>query len=158
MKLLDTLNQNNIVHISSRNWKDAIQELTRVLLQHHEIPEIDTEILQNVIDQNEYHCSFSNRGLAYPQVYSDDFETPAVILGISKDGLDYESPDGLPCNIILLIFGPKKETPKITRFLSLFRTMIKKSDIRLGMIESKDSREVIEIIRNWENEQQEIEE
>ncbi len=158
MKLLDTLNQNNIVHITANNWEDAIQELTQVLAGQHKIPEIEPDILKNVIDQNGYHCSFANRGLAYPQVYSDDFETPAVILGISKKGINYDSPDGLPCNIILFIFGPTKETTGITRFLSLFRTMIKNSDLRLKMIESNNSREAVSIIREWENEQQEIEE
>ena len=57
-------------------------------------------------------------------------------MGISKTGLDFNSPDGQLCHIILLTLTSKEEHDKHRKFITLFRAMISSSDIRPKMLDS----------------------
>jgi len=158
MKLLDSLTQENIILLRAEHWEDAINEMTSSLVKSEQIPEIDKSLLAEVINQESCLCSFASRGLAYPHIYSDEFNSHAVILGISNSGIVYDDMTGLPCHIILMSFGPAKEPREAGRFLNLFRTMVFSSSIRLKLTESKTVNEIISTIQHWEDEQQDIEE
>ncbi|MBC8479487.1 MAG: PTS sugar transporter subunit IIA, partial [FCB group bacterium] len=154
--LQELLNEQNVVQVQSSTWEAAIVELTQYLQTSGQMPEFDSSILTDVINQESCNCSMADRGLAYPHIYSDDFEATTIILGVSKTGIEYDSPDGLPCQIILMTISPDNKDIELERFLSLFRTMIQNSGIRLKIIEAEDAGEILDIINSWETEQLEI--
>ena len=102
--------------------------------------------------------SASTRGIAYHYHTSIEIDDTVLILGISKEGIDYHATDGLPCHFILLILEPINEPNKHRKFINLFQDLIKKSNIKSNLLEVNSNIEIADIISNWEisNEQDEL--
>lgn len=102
--------------------------------------------------------SASGRGIAYHYHTSIEIDETVLILGISKEGIDYHAVDGLPCHFILLILEPINEPNKHRTFINLFQDLIKKSNIKSNLLEVNSNIEIAHIILDWEisNEQDEL--
>ena len=97
------------------------------------------------------HSTAAGKGVAYPHSTSIEVKKLTCVLGISKVGLDFNSPDGQLSHIILLSLSSKDEPDKHRKFITLFRSMIENSNIRTLMLEADNSTEISNIINNWEN-------
>ena len=106
------------------------------------------EYLKN--DANAFN-SASGRGIAYHYHTSIEINDTVLILGVSKDGIDYHAMDGLPCHFILLILEPMNEPNKHRTFINLFQDLIKKSNIKSSLLEVNSNIEIADIIFDWEN-------
>ena len=150
MKLSDLLNETTICcPIVSNTRNGAIQELLNNLQSLGCLS--DTIKLYTYIEELENnHSTAAGKGIAYPHSTSIEVEDLLCILGISKIGLDFNSPDGQLCHIILLSLSSKDEPDKHRKFITLFRAMISDSNIRTLMLESNSSLQISEIIKNWE--------
>ena len=82
--------------------------------------------------------SAAGRGIAYPHATSIEITELICVLGISKDGLNFNSPDGQLCHIILLTLSPKNDPCKHRKFITRFRTMLKNTpDIPTHLVINK---------------------
>ena len=97
------------------------------------------------------HSTAAGKGVAYPHSTSIEIENLTCILGISKTGLDFNSPDGQLCHIILLSLSTVDEPGKHRKFITLFRSMIADSNIRTLILEANNPTQISEIINNWED-------
>jgi mannitol/fructose-specific phosphotransferase system IIA component (Ntr-type) len=48
-------------------------------------------------------------GVALPHARLDELVEPAVVVGISEAGVDFDSPDGAPAHVIFLILTPRRD-------------------------------------------------
>ena len=151
MNLSDLLNETTVCcPLISNSRNGAIQEL----LNHAQnLKYISATIkLYTYIEKLENnHSTAAGKGVAYPHSTSIEIENLTCILGISKIGLDFNSPDGQLCHIILLSLSSEDEPAKHRKFITLFRSMIENSNIRTLMLEANNSTEILSIINNWED-------
>jgi len=151
MNLSDLLNEATICcPLVSNSRNGAIQELLNHL---HSLGHLSATIkLYNYIEELENnHSTAAGKGVAYPHSTSIEVDNLICVLGISKTGLDFNSPDGQLCHIILLSLSSKDEPDKHRKFIRLFSSVISDSDIRTQMLDSNNSKDVSNIIINWEN-------
>ena len=150
MNLSDLLNQKTICcPIVSNTRNGAIQEL----LNHiRNLGHLSSTIkLYSYIEELENnHSTAAGKGVAYPHSTSIEVDDLICVLGISKTGIDFNSPDGQLCHIILLSLSSKNEPDKHRKFITLFRSMISDSKIRTYMLESNNGLDIQKIINNWE--------
>ena len=151
MNLSDLLNEATICcPLVSNSRNGAIQEL----LNHvQNLGYISATIkLYSYIEELENnHSTAAGKGIAYPHSTSIEVKKLTCILGISKVGLDFNSPDGQLSHIILLSLSSKDEPDKHRKFITLFRSMIENSNIRTLMLEADNSTEISNIINTWED-------
>ena len=151
MKLSDLLNETTVCcPLVSNTRNGAIQEL----LNHiQNLGHISSTIkLYKYIEEFENnHSTAAGKGIAYPHSTSIEIGALICVLGISKTGLDFNSPDGQLSHIILLSLSPKDEPDKHRKFITLFRSIISDSNIRTLMLEANNSTQIKEIINNWED-------
>ena len=150
MNLSDLLNETTVCcPLVSNTRNGAIQELLNHAQNLKYIS--DTIKLYTYIEELENnHTTAAGKGVAYPHSTSIEVKNLICILGISKIGLDFNSPDGQLCHIILLSLSSKDEPDKHRKFITLFRAMISDSNIRTLMLESDSPLQISEIIKNWE--------
>jgi len=150
MKLSSTITDKSILFdLDAENKTSAIKEL----LNHC----INLDILSSAIKLNVYlnekEKSFNSavgRGIAYHYNTSVEVNDIVAILGVSKNGIDYNANDGLLCNFILLILEPTEESTQHRKLINLFQTMINDPTIKSKIIESKNPNEIIDVIQEWE--------
>tara|TARA_B100001250_G_C19799212_1_gene790166 strand:+ start:372 stop:851 length:480 start_codon:yes stop_codon:yes gene_type:complete len=150
MNLSDLLNEATIccpLNASSRN--DAIQELLNHI-QSLGYLSSTMKLYQYIEDFENHQTTAAGKGVAYPHSTSIEVDELICILGISKTGLDFNSPDGQLSHIILLSLSPKEEPAKHRKFITLFRTMINDPEIRNLILDSNTSVKISNIIKSWE--------
>lgn len=152
MNLRDKLKEKTIIlPIKATTQTDAIQELL-THLQGINILTATSKLI-SYIDINEKKSpSAAGRGIAYPHSTSIEVENLVCVLGFSKDGIDFNSPDGQLCHIILLTLSPDEDPREHRKFITRFRTMIDNPVIRSQLLDANQPIEVINIIQHWEEE------
>ena len=150
MNLRDKLKEESIIlPIQSTTQSDAIQELL-VHLQNNKILSATTKLF-SYIDNNERTspCA-AGRGVAYPHSTSIEIDKLTCVLGFSRDGIDFNSPDGQLCHIILLTLSPDEDPSEHRKFITRFRTMIDNPKVRSKLLDANHPDKVINIIHEWE--------
>ena len=152
MNLSDLLNEATICcPLVSNSRNGAIQEL----LNHAQsLGYLSSTIkLYHYIEEFENnHSTAAGKGIAYPHSTSIEVDDLICVLGISKTGLDFNSPDGQLCHIILLSLSSDDEPDKHRKFITLFTAMITNANIRTQFLDSQNSKAASAIIAAWENE------
>ncbi len=151
MNLRDKLKEETIIlPIQSTTQSEAIQELLMHLQNNKKLSA--TIKLFSYIDNNERNspCA-AGRGVAYPHSTSIEIDKLTCVLGFSKDGIDFNSPDEQLCHIILLTLSPDEDPCEHRKFISRFRTMIDNPKVRSQLFDANQPDEVINIIQKWED-------
>ena len=150
MNLRDKLKEDTILFpIHATSMEDSIHEQ----LDHLQNLKIltGTNILFSIIKGHEKILpSAAGRGIVYPHATSKEVEELVCVLGISKPGVDFNSPDGQLCHLILLTLSPEDKPGEHRKFITRFRTMFDNPDVRSQLLDADAIEDVIEIVDNWE--------
>lgn len=92
-------------------------------------------------------------GVAVPHALSDSVKGVFACLGISKNGIDFQSLDGKPARLIFLIGAPPGMNTQYLSVLSKVARIFIKRDMRNKVLNASSPEEVMRII---EEEEQEI--
>ena len=152
MKLSDKLQNKNIIEsLKSSNKSDAVQELLDRLLDLNYLTA--TIKLHTFIDNKEKLINSAvGRGVAYHYSTSIEIDEQLAVLGISQDGIDYNSPDGQKVHFILLILDTETESNLHRKFITRFQHFINSSSLRSQIFDCKSVEKILEIITSWEQE------
>tara|TARA_B100001123_G_C14641311_1_gene761826 strand:+ start:69 stop:551 length:483 start_codon:yes stop_codon:yes gene_type:complete len=151
MNLRDKLSEDTIlVPMEAGTCAEAIQELLSHL-QSFQILSSTHKLFSCINEQENFFTSAAGRGIAYPHSTSIELDQLVCLLGISSNGIDFKSPDGQLCHVILLTLSPKEDPSEHRKFVTRFRTMVEDPQVRACLSESNSSREAINIISDWED-------
>jgi len=150
MKLSDKLIKETILNpMRATTKEEAIQELLSHL-ESIDILSATIKLFSNIKEQENAFTSSAGRGIAYPHSTSIEVDQLSCVLGISPDGVDFISPDGHACHLILLTLSPVDDPKEHRKFITRFRSMVENPNIRSKLIESRNSVEIYNIISKWE--------
>ena len=151
MNLRDKLIEETIfIPMEAINKEDAIQELLNHL-QSLNILSATVKLFANIKEQEKNFTSSAGRGIAYPHSTSIEVDKLTCVLGISKEGVDFNSPDGHACHIILLTLSPVNEPTEHRKFITRFRSMVNDPEVRSSLCDSEDRANILNIISAWED-------
>ena len=103
MKISDKINSNTIVlPLKSDCIHDVLQELLDHCIKLDYLTS-SVKLISSLDEKEKIISSASGRGVAYHYNTSIEVDDVIAILGIAPRGIDYEAPDGMLCNFILLI-------------------------------------------------------
>ena len=153
MNLRDKLKEDTILFpIHASIMDDAIQEQ----LDHLQNLDIltGTDILFSIIKDHEENLpSAAGRGIVFPHSTSKEVDELVCVLGISKPGVDFNSPDGQLCHLILLTLSPEDEPDAHRKFITKFRTMFDNPAVRSQLLDVSEIEDIIAIVDKWEEEE-----
>ena len=151
MKISEILSQPNIVYpLEADSKHDAIQELLSCLLHQKHLTAI-TKLFSFIDDDNQLGNAAVGRGIAFHSSSSIEVENSIAVFGVSKSGINYDSPDGQKVHFIFLILDSLKEPEKHRKLISQFQNFINDSNVKSTILSSNSSLEIIDVILNWEN-------
>lgn len=101
-----------ISELKGTNKNEVIEELVDLLNQKQKIKDKE-KVFQAVLDREEQMSTGMQDGLALPHCRIEAAEKPVVAIGIHRQGIDFESFDGLPAQIIVLLVSPVKASSHI---------------------------------------------
>ena len=118
MKLRDILIKRTILLPMQATTKEAANQELLTHLQSMDILSATINLFTNIKEQENIFSSSARRGIAYPYTTSLELDKLTCVLGISKRGIDYNSPDGHDCNLILLPLSPSDDPTEHRKFIS----------------------------------------
>ena len=107
-RLIDFLQEQNIVtDLGAQTKEQAIRKLVEVLIRSHGLTNVDqAAFLQSVLDREAEMSTCLGGGLAIPHGELVGSEGIFGVMGLSRQGLPFETPDGKPVHCMVLLATP----------------------------------------------------
>ncbi|GHT54731.1 PTS sugar transporter subunit IIA [Endomicrobiia bacterium] len=147
MNIMDIfLNQSTIiVDLKSTDKKSIIIELIDVLKNTRKLGKSD-EIINAVLEREKLGSTGIGQGVAIPHGKTDVLDKQIGVLGISRNGVEFNSLDGELVHIIFVLVGPAEVAEQHLKALSRISKLFRNKFLREDIIKAKTVEEVVEII------------
>jgi len=146
MKMMDFLHEKAVsVDIKATKKSDVIKELVDLLSQTHSLKQND-KLIKTLMNRESLGSTGIGQGIGIPHAKSDIVHELIGVLGISKAGVDFDSLDGEPTHIFILLVAPEDAAGPHLKALAKISRMLKDKFIRDSLIAAKDPKAVIDII------------
>ncbi len=147
MKLLDLLEKENILlDMKSRDKKSAIKELIKLLVDSGKARDGD-EVFNAVYEREKIGSTGIGQNVAIPHGKTNAVKSIVGAIGISKKGVEFQSLDGEPVNIIFLLVGPEDISGEHLKALARVARLFKDKFFRDALKNAESVDRIIEIIK-----------
>lgn len=120
-RLLDFLDENHItVDLNGETKEAVVRSLVSVLYGTAQMPIEEEEFVEQVLKRENLESTCVGQGLMIPHAILDSDAKLEGVLGISRKGLGFETPDGRPVHAVLLLATPEKERKRHLEILAAF--------------------------------------
>ena len=142
---------NVLIDLKAQRNFDAIRELASVLVDDGLVPD-QKSFLADLIQREQQSSTGIGKGVAVPHTHEDSIDRQLLAIGISREGIDFSSPDGEPVHIVALLATPRKHQKQHMELLAALSRLLQHEDVRESLLQAADSAEVVEIFtRNRQN-------
>jgi PTS system nitrogen regulatory IIA component len=130
---------------------EAIEELIDLLIEAHEIPmALRHDVMEAVFAREQTMSTGMEHGIALPHGATDKVEDVIGALGIAPRGIPFESLDGLPAKLILLLLVPRRSFQGYVRTLAGIAHLFQDERFRDGLVGVPNATAAIKLIEREE--------
>jgi len=145
--LLEFTDTKFIKFLKSKNKYKAIEELANVFKGTDVCSDIKA-FINALKEREEIMTTGIGFGIAVPHAKLESVHKIAFAIGISKKGIDFNSIDGKPVHLVVLVAAGERQHKEYLKLLSKIMSVLKNDTIRNEMIQAKSTKDIIEILRN----------
>jgi Kef-type K+ transport system membrane component KefB/mannitol/fructose-specific phosphotransferase system IIA component (Ntr-type) len=136
------INSNSIIlDLKSTKKEDIIKELVELLFTNGQISDKD-EVLKAVLDREKIMSTGSSEWDCLPHCKTDSVDSIKTAIALAKNGVDFESLDGLPAKVIVLIVSPLSNPGPHIQFLSAIGSVLNDHHTMLNLLDCKTTKGV----------------
>jgi len=151
MRLGELLHEDVVkTHLQASTKQEAIEELVDVLIDAHEIPfSMRSHILEVINEREDQASTGMEHGVAIPHGASDRLEDTIAAIGISPEGIPFQSLDGVSARVVILVVTPRRNYQGQVATLAGIANLFQNAKLRDQMRSAPDADSLLRIIR-WE--------
>ena len=150
MKLGDYLPASHIkFELTGTTKIEIIEELLSLMQDLNLINQYETA-LNDILDREGYLSTGLENGLAIPHAKTETINNLAIVFGLKKEGVPFESLDGKPAELIFLVLSPKDTSGPHIQALALITRNLKNASNREKIKKSKSATDIEAIFQNFE--------
>ena len=153
MKIKDYLRVDRILlTLNTHNKEEAIEEIAAVFLKDStELIDFDI-FLRDVFKRETVNTTGIGNEIAMPHARSDAVKDFVIAFGRSREGVQFNSLDGKPANLIFLIVTSKEKCrlDSYLRILARLTSLLQNKSFRNSLLEASSPKEVINIFQEAE--------
>lgn len=147
MKIMSFLDPKCVIlPVKGKDKKSIIRELIDILERHHRVKNKE-EAFKSVMEREKLGSTGVGLGVAIPHGRTSAVDKLVGALGISPEGVDFESLDGEPVHFIFLILSPLDATGDYLRAISRVARFFKDKFFRETLKNVSSVEEAIKIIK-----------
>lgn len=145
--VVEYTNEEFIKQLKSRDKFDAIEELALVFDDTRICSDI--HVLIEALKERERMMSTGiGFGIAIPHAKIRAVREIAFAIGISREGIEFDSMDGKPVYLIILVAAGERQHRDYLKILSRIMTILKNEDIKNQIINSESAEEILKIFKS----------
>ncbi|MDA0066154.1 fructose-specific PTS transporter subunit EIIC [Brachyspira hyodysenteriae] len=138
---LDCIN----IDLKGKTKMEIIDEMVDILYNNGKLNDRE-KYKQEILKRESQSSTGMEEGIAIPHGKTNAVKIHTVAIGISKQGVDYESLDGKPSHLFFMIAAPENSNDSHIELLSKITTMLLEDDIREALLNVKSKEEVLDIL------------
>jgi len=151
MRLTDYVTLDHIkMGLEGHNKDEVIEELVELCSEVCDVSDPDA-VLQAVLNRERDGSTGLEKGVAIPHAKSDAVGALSIIVGISKEGIDFDSQDEKPSHLFFLLVAPTSESGPHVQAIAKIVKLIKIDNFREQMINAETPEGVVNLISSAEN-------
>lgn len=134
-----------VMRLKSAEKDGVIEELIDVLVTAGKIKDRKAA-LKAVLEREKKMSTGLQNGIAIPHGKTDAIDSLVASIGISPDGIPFESLDDQPAKIILLTVSPASRTGPHIQFLADISRVLHSEQTRQRVLNARNEDEVLELL------------
>ncbi len=152
MILTNSLKKANIlIEPRSKNRWELINEMLELAVRNGEVDSKDREFLKSALIEREKSMSTGiGKGVAIPHCSTDLVNDIVIIMSMCRDGIDFDSVDGLPVRIAILLIVPKNKLTQHIKTLANIAKLMNNDPLREELFTLKSASQILKAIKAFE--------
>jgi len=110
--------------------------------------QVDNALINRVLGRENDYSSAVGKGVSFIGIQKP-LEKPIIIVGVSKEGIDWDAFDGIPVNIIIVFIGGRDAEEYVDNVSSIL-SLINQSAIRRNIVQSRSREGLISVVKKEE--------
>ena len=154
MKLSQLLSEQAILlELKGIDKWNLISKLTDVLVESRQVSAgVRDHVHDALVAREESMSTGMENGIAIPHCSVDMINETVVSLGISREGVNFDSIDGKPTHLIILLVTPKNKTKMHIKTLAEIAKLLNHESSRKKLLDASSPADTLRIIEEEEKE------
>ncbi len=151
-RLIEFLQEEYILtDLKAKEKWDALHQMAHFYIRTHGVaPHKEQELYNSIMEREEECTTAIGRGAAIPHGRIAEGNGIKGVLGICREGLDFDAYDGAPVHIIMLVVSPRGYEKEHLEVMASLAQMISDDIIRTRLLAAIDPNDAWEIIESEE--------
>ncbi|HAR35785.1 MAG TPA: hypothetical protein DCR87_02540 [Acidobacteria bacterium] len=139
-----------LLEMQSKKKDEALSEMVNYL-KKQKLVNHEKEIIEKLLQRESLGSTALGDGIAIPHCKTKGIKNPVLLVGIARNGVEFEAPDGQPVKVFFLLITSPEDPSLNLQILALIAQLVKKSPgLKSRLLGAGDAQEVLEIIREQE--------
>lgn len=147
MHVRDYTSIQNIKFFSTRNKYSAIEELARTFEGGEACTDINL-LVSSLKEREEIMSTGIGFGIAIPHAKIPQVKKLSFAVGISRQGIDFDSMDGVPVNLIILVLASDTQAKEYLSLLAEIMQLLKVDSYKDKIIAAKTAEEIFSLLES----------
>jgi PTS system nitrogen regulatory IIA component len=127
MKISAILDEDLVLpRLAARDRAGVLRELAARLEARH-APALDGSLLEKLLKREELGTTAIGKGVAVPHCRAKGIKSPALLLGLSEQGVAFAAVDGKPSHVFFLLVSPEDNPGAGLRLLAAIAGLVRRS-------------------------------
>lgn len=149
MTLLDLISEQSIIiGLRGTTKREIIEELVGAIDSNQIVDR--GRVQESVLQREGIMSTGIGHGIAIPHGKSEAVRALSGVLGVKREGVDFESLDGQPAYIFFLLVSPADVSGPHIKALARISRLLKGEAFRKALIQAHTSQEILSIIAEEE--------
>lgn len=144
--------ENIKIDLESSDKEELFEEMVNFLADVENL-NIREEILKRIWERERKMTTGIAPNIAIPHTHIPNINRTIGVMGISRRGIDYDSLDGKPIHLVMLLIGDDKEPENHLKILKNIALLLNNPDFYPSIMKCKTEKEISETIVEFEEEQ-----
>jgi len=147
MRLTELINPQAVTtRLRARTKRDAIAELVELLESAHGI-DSHGEVLDRVLRREAMMSTGIGNGVAIPHGKAKLVDRMVAACGVSPDGIEFESADGEPARLFILLVAPESGGALHVKVLANISRLLKEESVRQALRDAPNAEAFVAALR-----------
>jgi mannitol/fructose-specific phosphotransferase system IIA component (Ntr-type) len=130
------------------NKREALDQLVNALAARHDLVSDTDELRKAVFAREEVMSTGIGQGVAIPHVRVDSVKQPTIVIGISKEGIDFDTLDNEPVHILVLFAMPSGSQRVYLGLLAQVMLALKTPGFCEALVSCATPEEVLDLVNS----------
>jgi nitrogen PTS system EIIA component len=139
------LHPSRVVDLRAASKKDALVEICRVLATSPSVSD-PAALERAVLEREDAMSTGIGLGIAVPHAKIPSVKEFVLAVGRSRAGIDFQSLDGAPVHLVVLIAGPGERQARYLQVLASVTLRLKRAEVRRALLDATDAKAMIAIL------------